>query len=42
MLFLPLVISAAFAQQKVILDTDIADDIDDAYAVGLLLQIPPK
>ena len=40
MLFLPLVLAAAFSQQKVIFDTDIADDIDDAYALGLLLQIP--
>ena len=40
MLFLPLVLAATFAQQKVIFDTDIADDIDDAYALGLLLQVP--
>jgi purine nucleosidase len=28
------------AQQKVILDTDIGDDIDDAFALGLLLSSP--
>ncbi len=28
------------AQQKVILDTDIGDDIDDAYALGLVLSSP--
>jgi inosine-uridine nucleoside N-ribohydrolase len=28
------------AQQKVIIDTDIGDDIDDAYAVGLALSSP--
>ena len=31
---------SAFAQQKVIIDTDIGDDIDDAYAVGLALSSP--
>src|SRR5665213_2805743 len=28
------------APQKVILDTDIGDDIDDAYALGLVLSSP--
>ena len=40
MVLLPLVLAAVIAQQKVIFDTDIADDIDDAYALGLLLQVP--
>lgn len=40
MIFLTLVMAGVFSQQKVILDTDIADDIDDAYALGLLLRIP--
>ncbi|WP_158749736.1 nucleoside hydrolase [Acidobacterium sp. S8] len=31
---------SAVAQQKVIIDTDIGDDIDDAYAVGLALSSP--
>lgn len=44
-LFLLIVISGlssnAFAQkQKVILDTDLCDDIDDAYALGLLIASP--
>lgn len=30
----------ATAQQKIIIDTDIGDDIDDVYAVGLLLSSP--
>ncbi len=30
----------ALAPQKVILDTDIGDDIDDAYALGLVLTSP--
>ena len=28
------------AQQKVILDTDIGDDVDDAYALALLVSLP--
>ena len=40
MVLLPLVLGTTFAQQRVIFDTDIADDIDDAYALGLLLQVP--
>src|SRR5205807_7156554 len=28
------------AQQKVILDTDIGDDVDDAYALALLCSLP--
>jgi purine nucleosidase len=40
MIFLPLVLATAFVQQKIIFDTDIGDDIDDAYALGLLLRIP--
>jgi len=31
---------SAFAQQKIIIDTDIGDDIDDAFAVGLALSSP--
>lgn len=31
---------SAFAQQKVIIDTDIGDDIDDAFAVSLALSSP--
>lgn len=34
--------SAAAAPQKVILDTDIGDDIDDAYALALALQSPKQ
>ena len=33
-------ISAAAERQKVILDTDIGDDIDDAYALTLALHSP--
>jgi hypothetical protein len=40
MIGIPLLLGLAFAQQKVIFDCDIADDIDDAYALGLLVQIP--
>src|SRR5271168_2009292 len=32
--------SAYAQQQKVIIDTDIGDDIDDAFAVGLALSSP--
>jgi inosine-uridine nucleoside N-ribohydrolase len=35
-----LIFGMAFAQQKIIFDCDIADDIDDAYAIGLLTQVP--
>ena len=35
-----LALALTLAQQKVIFDTDIADDIDDAYALGLLIQVP--
>ena len=31
---------SAYAQQKIIIDTDIGDDIDDAFAVGLALSSP--
>lgn len=31
---------SAFAQQKILIDTDIGDDIDDAFAVGLALSSP--
>jgi inosine-uridine nucleoside N-ribohydrolase len=31
---------SAFAQQKIIIDTDIGDDIDDVFAVGLALSSP--
>lgn len=37
---LPLAGSAAAQQEKVILDTDIGDDIDDAYALALLMNQP--
>ena len=38
-------ISSAFAQsasrpQKIIIDTDIGDDIDDAFAIALALRSP--
>ena len=32
--------SAAFAQQKVIIDTDIGDDVDDAFALALAVKSP--
>lgn len=34
--------AAAAAPQKIILDTDIGDDIDDAYALALALQSPKQ
>jgi inosine-uridine nucleoside N-ribohydrolase len=40
MVLLPLILAAALAPQKVIFDCDIADDIDDAYALALLTRIP--
>jgi purine nucleosidase len=36
----PPVSSAAAAKTKIIIDTDIGDDIDDAFAVGLALNSP--
>jgi purine nucleosidase len=36
----PALAQAASTQQLVILDTDIGDDIDDAFALGLLLHSP--
>src|SRR3982074_1637983 len=33
-------VSRATATEKIIIDTDIGDDIDDAFAVGLALRSP--
>ena len=33
-------VSRAKAAEKIIIDTDIGDDIDDAFAVGLALRSP--
>ncbi len=38
----PLSAATASAPQKIILDTDIGDDIDDAYALALALQSPQQ
>ncbi len=43
LLILSLLVSAGFAQnarEKIIIDTDIGDDIDDAFAVALALRSP--
>lgn len=39
---MPSTVAAASAPQKIILDTDIGDDIDDAYALALALQSPKQ